>query len=82
MTGKRFAIMVGATLVVAVAWLFTRVAWALWFTRDVGSGGIAAVSVGISELLVELVVLAVAIVVGWRLRKLARQWYSHSRPSA
>ncbi len=82
MTGKRFAIVVGAILVVAVAWFFARLAWALWLSRDAGSGGIAAVSVGTSELLVELVVLVVAIVAGLRLRKLAHRWYPHSRPSA
>ena len=72
---KRAAIVVVLFVGVLLAWLALSIA--LMPYR--GAGGLAAVSAGISEAIVEAFILFVVLIVGWRVWKFAQR--RRSRPA-
>ena len=76
-TAKRFALTFMVVFFAVLVALVAPVLYALYFNE--GSGGVAAVSVGITELLVESFVLLVVAFLCWRIWTVVRRRRNASR---
>jgi hypothetical protein len=70
---KAFLWAFGAAIAASVLWIVVQVAFGFEGIAVSGSGGLGAVSVGLSEALIEAGGLAFVIVFVWRLRRTRRR---------